>query len=146
MMKTYSYRNMTEFGINPLTGEACVFGKRVLCDLDEDGVSLLSEYLGILPNAFPENWNTRVGRKDAVASIMLDRHAFHDIIIFALMLRGWHYIIVRDYCYITVTNEDREMEAWQDLKMEGVKIIINQRPSAPCVGSRNIHQMSARYV
>ena len=146
-MKTYSYKDMIKFGINPLTGEACSFSKRILCDLSEEGVELLSEYFGIKSEAFPENWNSKVGREEAVASVMIDRNAFNDIMIFALMLRGWHYIIVRDFCYITVTNEESEMQQWHDLNMEGIKIIRNYHYSTqPRMGSRNVHQMSGRYL
>lgn len=144
-MKMYNYRNIIEFGINPLTGEACSFGKRILCDLNEDGVTLLSEYFGIMKNSFPESWNIRVGRKEAIASVMIDRNAFTDIIIFALMLQGWRYLIVRD-CDIIATNEDREMEAWRDSTIESISIIINHLSEAPRVASRNVHQMSARFI
>jgi hypothetical protein len=146
-MKTYSYQDMIKFGINPLTGEACAFSKRVLCDLSEKGVELLSEYFGIKNDAFPENWNSKVGREEAVASVMIDRNAFHDIMIFALMLRGWHYIIVRDYCLITVTNEEYEMQQWQDLNLEGIRILLNYNYSTqPRMGSRNLHHTSGRYL
>lgn len=146
-MKTYSYQNLTEFGINPLTGEACAYGKRILCDLDQNGVELVAEFLGVYPNAFPENWNSYVGKNKAVASVMLHRNSFTDIIAFALMLKGWRFIIIHNYeKSITATDDEHEVQLWRDSNLEGLRIVFNPAAMQPHIGSRNIHQMSGRTI
>lgn len=98
-MKSISYSNLSDIGINPLTGEACAYSMRVLCDLNEDGVALVAAFLGLpaFPKpAFAENWNSTVGYKPAVGSVMLTRTALPEIIRFALLQRGYKYVVGRD--------------------------------------------------
>lgn len=143
-MKTFTLESLIDFGINRLTGEACAFGRRVLCDLNEDGRELLADFFSISSNAFNENWNSRVGKKEAVASIMLDRHFFKDILIFALLREGWEYIIEHnvDHISLTATNKTEEILRWQE-NTPGLRVIRNW--SGPnSFGTRNMHQMSGR--
>lgn len=152
MHKTFSYRNLSELGINPLTGEACAFAQRILCDLNEQGVDLLSEYWGVKRKAFNENYNSKVEGMDAIASCMIDRRAFFQIITFAARRQGYPYIIL-DHIneQVTVTDEDGMLESFEllnslrDVK-EQFHIIRNVRSGVPSVGSRNVHQMSGRVV
>lgn len=136
-MKSYSLQNMIELGINPLTEEACCYQQRILCDLDKEGVELLAEYLGIHPAAFPESYNCKVGKKPAIASIMLDKAAFVPIIVFASLQHGWRYIVVRkDREVVLVTNNKDYMTAWEESSTPH-HIIINNKPSAPFTAAQH---------
>ena len=81
----YGAEGLQRFGINPLTGEACAYGRRTLCDLNAEGVRLLRTYWGLSYDAqFVANWNSQVNGEPAVASVMLARSAMPDIAIFSL--------------------------------------------------------------
>lgn len=145
-MKLVTIDNLIDFGINRLTGEACAFGRRILCDLNEDGRDLLADFFSISPNAFYENWNTKVGRKPAIASIMLDREYFKSILIFALLRQGWDYVIIfnEDRLQFYVTHNYEELSKWIKEQPE-LGVIHNWNHTNSC-GSRNIHQMSGRII
>jgi hypothetical protein len=145
-MRSYNYRTLKELGINPLTGEACSFGQRILCDLSAKGVELMAEYLGIKQDAFFPNWNSRVGEDDAVASIMLDRDAFYSICKFAARLDGWQFLICNDVersVYGTDDEEHTEMLYAELVESKDIHIIRNYT-NHPRVKSRNVHQMTGR--
>ncbi len=75
-----SWSDFKEYGINFLTGEACGYSMRLLCDLSRPGEELIATFLG-LPSAttFNPNWNSMVGDAPAVASIMLPHGLFKDL-------------------------------------------------------------------
>ena len=74
------WSDLTPFGINYLTGESCAYGLRILCDLSEQGVSIMREFLSA--DSFSQSWNSRVGDAPAVASVMLTRSVFRDLALF----------------------------------------------------------------
>lgn len=87
-MKTlHQPSDLVQYGINTLTGEACAYSMRVLCDLSEDGADLVSCFMGVPYHRgmFPKNWNSMVGDKPSVYSIMLTRSALRELMKFALL-------------------------------------------------------------
>ena len=85
----HTWNDLQRYGINSLTGEACSYSQRLLCDLNEKGVDLVREYFGLMivlnPQAqFARNWNTQVNGAPAIASIMLPRSLFGDLAKFIL--------------------------------------------------------------
>lgn len=87
-----------EAGIITLTGEACALSQRVLCDLTNDGVDLMTQYWGLPPGTqFKAKYNHRDGQ---VASCFIDRDAFTSIAIFYLRV-----IKNRSVAYLLVQNE-----------------------------------------
>jgi len=87
-MHTYDgARSLKEFGVNMLTGEACGLAMRVLCDLTEDGVSLIQEFMRV-DTVARSNWNPGSEDDPHIASVMLPHCIFQDLWIFAHVRRG----------------------------------------------------------
>ena len=141
------WNDLKQFGINPLTGEACRLSMRTLCDLSQKGVELLSVFLGIQPTGFNDNWNSKVGEDASVASIMLSRGIFDDLCKFA--------IFTRSNCKYAIKSVDG---SWHGYSAEFVQTLgcteeeLFSRLSgewhrnylAPAEGSRNVHQFTGR--
>lgn len=69
-----SWADLQQFGINALTGEACGYNLRLLCDVSEEGREAVLEWLSLPQDTrLAEPWNSTVDGKPAVGSIMLDR-------------------------------------------------------------------------
>jgi hypothetical protein len=91
--------DLVQYGINPLTGEACTYSMRILCDLSAEGAALVANYFG-LPHCegmviFNKNWNSMVGDKPAVASVMLARDCFATLARFAMFnVDQCEYVVV----------------------------------------------------
>src|SRR5271157_4753075 len=94
-MKSCNYNNLREYGINPLTGEACPFGVRILCDLTERGRKIVCDLLGIgyttIPPAgvFSDNWNS-----GSRYSCMIPRSLFDDLYVWCLLDGGCPEVMV----------------------------------------------------
>lgn len=146
--RTLNYEHLKDMGINPLTGEACAFGMRILCDLNEDGVQLLNEYYGLIGNGnvWPPRMNSMVGDKPSVASCMISRDMFNNLYKFALFLEGWEKIIHYGDSWLGVTAEHYEQHK-DHYAVDAYDVFTNWKSkSQPSVGSRNIHAMSGRAI
>jgi len=144
-MKTIcSFRDLESYGINPLTGEACRYGQRILCDVNEDGKRLLEEFLSV--ELTSRNWNSKVNGKDAIASIMLPYGILQDLAAFCLCyVDNYYKILFQDGGWVSgVTEEefDKFGESWRDLRAKTNWGYVKDEHIAR--GSRNIHQMSGR--
>ena len=65
------------YGINFLTGEACAVGKRLLCDVNDQGRKLICSVFGLPSNTtFAENWNSSVNGEPSIGSIFFPPHLF----------------------------------------------------------------------
>ena len=84
----HSLTDLRQFGINYLTGEACAYGMRKLCDVNEDGVKLLSDFFGCPELNLAQNWNSMVGEKPAIGSVMLTLSCVQDLSQFAFFAHG----------------------------------------------------------
>ena len=162
-MKTVSYSNLPDLGINPLTGEACAFSMRILCDLDEIGVSLIKEYLGLAHDTtFQKNWNSSVGGHPAVAAVMLERSMFPALVRFALFRQGYRYVLQEEGgTNATGFNDEDQRRGYTDLslyidgtssllKENGGCLLLHRNPRGgggqPYQGSRNVHAFTGRTV
>jgi hypothetical protein len=92
-MKTIKcLRDLEDYGIIPLTGEADALSYRCLCDLTVTGRKLIIEAYGLSgPQAFAENWNNGYAPNEHVASIMLAYDSWSQIGPIAL-LRDCHTV------------------------------------------------------
>lgn len=78
-----SWADLRQFGINALTGEACAYNLRLLCDVSEQGATHVAAFLGLpVGTKFNENWNTMVGDQPAIGSVMLPRSIMIDLAAF----------------------------------------------------------------
>lgn len=83
------WNELQRFGINVLTGESCAYSMRLLCDVSQDGADLLCDFFGLpIDTAFQKNWNSTVGDKPAIGSIMLSRGVFDDLCRFILFSKA----------------------------------------------------------
>src|SRR4051794_13644487 len=88
-MKTIDkWDDLTPFGIEPLTGEACGLGYRILCDVTAQGKKVLEKCLGVLDLRMPENWNRGTTEAPSIGSVMLVPQLLIPIGIFALLESG----------------------------------------------------------
>lgn len=72
---------LQDYGIIPLTGEACAYGMRILYDLTPSGVEVISRFLGGNVQ-FKDNSNWNSG---AVASVMIPYSAIRDLERFVML-------------------------------------------------------------
>ena len=77
-----SDRDLEQYGIYRLTGEACGIGLRMLCDLSPKGVALMEEMLSIKFTDENNSWNHQ--GKDGWKSIMIPWSLMTDIMVYAL--------------------------------------------------------------
>lgn len=145
----HTWSDLAKFGVNPLTGEACKYAQRLLCDLSEQGVDLLRDFFGLpysedIRTQFPENWNSKVGDDPAIASVMLARGLFGELARFALQRAGFLYIVWgMDDAWCGYNQEDLPADMTVDKLRKIFKVVyINPVPSG--TSSRNTHEMSGR--
>jgi hypothetical protein len=143
-------------GINPLTGEACALSMRILCDLNEDGASLIRDYLS-LPEDCPLSpaWNGTVGDKPAIASVTIERGMFPALVHFALFRAGCQYVYGRDDSADSSGFSDSDLTEYPALAGYidgssragfdmGFRLYRNPRHAGPSVGTRTVHAFTGR--
>lgn len=147
--KTVGYDQLKNYGINPLTGEACAFSMRILCDLSVKGEALLEDFYGLRPAPyqahFPKNMNSMVGNDEAVASCMITRGMFKDLYMFILFREGWEVIAETGSDCTGMSNDtwNEVKDAWPG----NTQVRRNYRSSSqPHVGSRNVHAFTGRVL
>jgi hypothetical protein len=85
MKSIRNWKDLEQYGIFPLTGEACAISARLLCDLNKNGEKLIKEFLGIPQNAtLADNWNS-IG----ISSIFLPYGILQDLAAFLLLSTGY---------------------------------------------------------
>lgn len=150
MKHIQNLNDLEQYGISLLTGEAdrfCI--GRILCDLNQDGVNLVTVYFGLQSNGLLKNWNSQVNGQPAIASIMLSREALRELARFALLSVDQFDVVVQTVDGLMGMNND-DMYNQKYLKMAelnpDIKIYRNmvKRSTSPGAGSRNQHMMSGR--
>ena len=91
--REYSIRELKEFGIGHLTGEACAISLRILYVLTAQGVGHIENALSIkLADDSLRNWNSKVGNIKAVKSIKMSHATAHDVLI-CILATKWDVVI-----------------------------------------------------
>ena len=131
------------FGINMLTGEACAFSMRVLCDVNEDGLALLSDYFGVGDLQLAAQMNSMVGDKPAIGGIMLHRNSLSQLAEFGLFAKNALGIATQADGTIIGLMDQKAFDAYANANYD---IRRNYRVEQPgvTVGSRNVHQATGR--
>jgi len=151
----HSAHDLAAYGVQPLTGESDAYGRRVLCDLNEAGVILLTAYFGLshtieARHCFPRNWNSMVGAYPAVASVLLPRAILPDLCVYALLHVGAFDYVMQSPAGFTGFNEgDRLGEQYLHQGLpEGYQLHRNEAKQcrAPQVDGRHVHAMSGRVL
>lgn len=140
----YNWRDLEQFGIRTLTGEACAYSMRLLCDLNDEGVSLLMDYFGLGGNPFfPSPWNSTVNGKPAIASVMLDKTLLQSIALFICWREGYAGAVVTPN-HAIVGCDAETLAKYENAGIEGLRVYRNPKANGPHSGSRNIHAATGR--
>jgi hypothetical protein len=143
---------MRLYGIDALTGEACGYAMRLLCDLTESGRDLIQRFLGgtvlILPAS---HWNPGSPNDPHVGSVLLPRSILGDLAAFTLLYVTSQTAIVTfsDGRVASLDTEQferyRELDADRSDESTFPRMIdrVWRRPTET-IASRNVHQMSGR--
>lgn len=143
-------RDLAQFGINSLTGEACAYSMRTLCDVNEEGKALLAEFFGMPDISLARNMNSTVDGKPAIGSLMLTHEIVPSLAQFAFFTKGALAVAIMGGREIHGLFEAERVQQYRDFSAQengkGVSVVNNYalRSSAPMVGSRNVHQATGR--
>ena len=145
------FRDLEQFGIKCLTGEADALGFRILCDLTEQGVRVFRECFGIPSGPLAENWNS-----GAVASVMLTEESIKPLAVIGFYFKG-HTVVVTDTAvYALEDGEDIVVDDSGEYKFvrqqyrhrwsHTIQRIIRPKVSdgQRVQGTRNVHQATGR--
>jgi hypothetical protein len=150
-MSIKSYRgtdDLEEFGINPLTGEACGLSMRILCDLTQKGVNLWQEFTRSTPTAEP--WN-----RHGVKSVMIPTCMFEDLWIFAQVRENKAIAVLKGgYPFGKKNWQPTAMAIFSYTELSNIESCIVQKlfkatrwykkSTAPGTGLDNQHAFSGR--
>lgn len=146
-MKTVvKWDDLTPFGIEPLTGEACGLMYRLLCDVTPKGKHILEKCLGIPGLTLPESWNRGSDKDPHLGSIMLAPEMLVPIAVFALLENGCKEVwkVRNDGCFGIEPDDPPDtvdsLKKWHGV--EGMRRLAYQGTA----GDRNTHLMSGRVV
>jgi hypothetical protein len=130
---------LSDFGIDPLTGEACSLGYRILCDLTEQGKRIVERCLSVEIQS--ENWNAGSEASPHVASILLTQEMIVPLGVFALLDTGCREVWVTARAAIgieptdTQSDVERMRQVWKPQRCFAYRGPFQDR---------NQHQMSGR--
>lgn len=144
----YSFKDLQQIGIEPLTGEACAYSQRVLCDVSERGLKLLSEFLGVPDLKLQPNMNSRVGEETAIGSFMLSRGVWRDLVAFYAFEVGAPAYMTQPDGSLFVLFDENLVERYATLESRHMKMVRNpvRHSTQPRVGSRNVHMATGRVM
>lgn len=142
----HGLRDLVPLGINPLTGEACAYSQRVLCDVSEAGRELLQDFFGVQTFATHPNMNSLVGEAPAIGSVMLARNLWRDLAAYYAFSSGaLAYVTAPDGAMMLLYEE-----ALADRYAAHPEFELTRNPTigatAPRVGSRNVHIATGRVM
>lgn len=144
MVTIKDLNQLKKYGINFLTAESCAYSLRLLLDLNEDGVRIISRWLGGNLNFTKgSNWNPRVNNKPALASILLSRQSIDSLIAFILYDVEKCYAIHLDKYEQTGLSKE-EFERLSEEQQSNFRINWALQ-SEHVKNGRNIHQFTGRH-
>ena len=144
------WRDLEQYGIEPLTGESCGIGIRLLCDLSPDGVALMEEFLSVsLDGTGNNSWNH--SGIEGWKSIMLPRSMFQQLAAFCLLLEGFTWAVAVNWrsefasaFYVEGIPDDEAMEQFRDAANQVYEGQWHCWRNNGTAGLRNLHQFSGR--
>ena len=144
-MKTINcWDDLSQFGILPLTGEACGLMYRILCDVTARGKRVLEKALGIPDLNLPESWNAGSEENPHIGSVMLARDVLPFIGVFALLEAGCPEVwLTKSGGLVGIERGDspEEVECFKQFHAED---LARRFAYAGTAGDRNRHMMSGR--
>lgn len=150
MITLRRWSDLEKYGIEVLTGEACAYGYRLLCDVTTDGEALIKEALGVPNITLAPAWNSK-----GIGSVMLSRAMFETLAIFACWKANCKQVFVMyddSVCGVEADDKDEDVQSFvtfsqgrycEECHRYGAGGGINLTYRNPGY-SRNVHQMSGR--
>ena len=140
-----SWNDMSQFGIQVLTGEACAFAMRLLCDVNEEGLDLMSDYWGLSSLDSQPAWNRMVNGQPSVGSIMVSRTELSALATYALFREGALATVELGNSITGLFSKDL-LARYREHQVGTIR--QNPKPHAriPHEGTRTVHVMSGRSV
>lgn len=137
-----TWQDLRQFGIVPLTGEACNMGKRLLCDVTEQGRLALCEIFGLPRNTrFQESWNSGDAADPHVGSIFLAYGMLEPIAAICLLRAGYRFAVCTDRDGVYGVSSHEEVEG---LRRGGFHDTYCRVDGQPHEGLSNTHAFSGR--
>ncbi|MDO9179143.1 MAG: hypothetical protein Q7U16_12630 [Agitococcus sp.] len=140
-----------QFGIGALTGEACAFSLRTLCDVNEEGKALLADFFSVPELTLADSWNSSVNGTPAIGSIMLTHDVIKPLARFAFFRSGALAVVCTQQEVHGIFDASRlasyeHLEATTDSEFQLMRNPrVQHEASSPIpVSSRNVHAMSGR--
>jgi len=131
--------DLAQFGLDPLTGEACGLMYRVLFDLTAQGQKIVEKCLGL--RLIPaEAWNRGTNDDPHTGSVMIAPEMFVPLGIFALLESGCTEVWRKGDSLFGIEPSDSEQQL-AFLRTQGEMRRYAYRGTA---GDRNLHLMSGR--
>jgi hypothetical protein len=144
-VKHIEYSDLRKYGINTLTGEACPYGMRVLCDLTEQGRRIVLDMLGCDLGPLPRNWNG-----GSEFSMMIPRCLLQeDLLVWCLMTDRCDEVLISSMGIVgrEPCDTDEEWDGRVAFDREHAKNVrLISRTGGPSRGTRMTHSMSGRAV
>lgn len=139
-MKTIrNWNDLRQFGILPLTGEACALSIRILCDLTPAGQQFIHRFFALPYNTpMSRAWNS-----EGTGSVMLPYSILPDLAAFCLLETGCEWAVAADFDIHGIEADDDKDRVAEWLETVDVKrryIPLH----GPKVGMSCVHQMSGR--
>ena len=146
-MKTVnSFQDLTAYGIEPLTGEACGLSYRLLCDVTESGRKVLEKALGIPNLPLPPQWNRGTEADPHIGSVMLSPEFLIPLAVFALLESGCTEVwLVREGGVIGIEPSDSPDMIDANRRLVGERFLRSLRYRGTAE-DRNVHVMSGRIL
>jgi hypothetical protein len=145
MKSIHSWNDLSNFGIVPLTGEACSLRYRILCDVTAQGKKTLEKALGVVDIGLAENWNHGSDADPHVGSIMLAREILRPFVgIFALLEAGCREVWLtkgNSLIGIESTDSDEKVDRFDQYHSGN---LVRRFAYTGTAGDRNQHMMSGR--
>jgi hypothetical protein len=144
----YSFGDLRQFGIANLTGEACAYSMRQLCDVNEDGKELLEAYFGVQLQ-LADNYNSSVNGKPSIGSLMLNSFSSQDIAQFAFFRAGALAVVVTNDREMHGVFDEERLKAYEEYiekypKTTSLRRNFSLNSAAPRVGDRMVHAATGR--
>lgn len=143
-MKSISnFQHLIPFGIDPLTGEACSFSYRVLCDCTAKGRKIILRALGIPDIKLCDPWNNGTKEDPHIGSCMISLCMLEFLAVFAFLEDNASEVWLFKNGTVMGFYPDDTEEVMQQTERFCEGKIRRKIRSSPT--DRQLHQMTGRF-
>jgi len=144
MKSIHCWDDLSQYGIEPLTGEACGLMYRILFDVTVHGKQILEKAFGVAELKLQENWNSGTESEPHVGSLMQAHEMLPVVGIFALLEAGCREVwLTKGNGLIGIERTD-SAESVDEFRQFRADDLVRRFAYAGTAGDRNQHVMSGR--